>query len=477
MKSGNKKAKKVVKRSIPKEVVPLDEQTWILQPVVVTTMRHDYDLTQTRALVTIIEKLEDSIKKIMDNVCSAEQLPLFTDQEFGEDEVGKDEIMLKISLKDFGSDKRRYGTLKEALKQLVSIPIETMATDERGKSYVHLSGLCEAYIEDKPYVNYVKIKLKRKIALRLLDTKTMGVHRYLKEVVFSTKNKYVQRFYMFISSWKRSGASPVVKVIELRKMLRLENKYPRWDMFFSKVIKGAMEELKEKAEAGETDCYFTVEPVYKNGKKRGEPESLRFTILQSKAGETASEIMMKKSQRIKMEEFLKGYLQQSRANINEIMSRVNVDNMNAFNTFMAELSKKVSQQGEKIKDLRAWAYTSCVRFLTEWEEANIVDAEVVEESPDTANATKAELSDLAYSPEDATKWEHFMAFLKSSLSDMAYQTWIVPMSLHSVKGECLVIGVPNRFFYEYIEEHFLNHLRAAKNQIYGESMNIMYVIR
>lgn len=464
--------KKILKRGISKDVVPLNEQTWLLQPVVVTTMRYDYDVTDTRILVAIMEKLQDSLKKLMDNVCSPEQLPLFTNSDFGEDEVGKDEIMLEIPLKDFGSDKRRYSLLKDTLRRLVSIPIETMATDEKGKSYVHFSGLCEAYIEDKPYVNHVKIKLKKKIALRLLDTRTMGVHRYLKDVVFTTRNKYVQRFYMFISAWKQSGIMPLIKVSELRKMLRLEDKYPRWNMFYSKVIKGAMEELKQRAECGETDCYFEVEPVYKKGKSRGEPESLRFIIIKSVAGLEASEVMELKSQRIKLEDFLKTYLQQSRANINTLLAKVNKDNIEEFSTFLSELSGKASGGGDRIKDLRSWAYTSAMRFLSDWEEKREAEAKRQEAVMQTVipldNATKAEHSKLPYAPEYATKWEHFISLLQEQLPKQAFDTWIVPLSLYSANETGMVVQVPSRFFCEYLEQNYLTELRMARDASFGQ---------
>lgn len=484
------KTKKVVKRSISKEVIPLTEQTWLLQPVVVTTMRYDYDVVQTRILVAIMEKMQDSLNQLVNNACSLDQLSLFTDNDFGDDEVKADEIMLKIPLKDFGSDKRRYATLKESLKMLVSIPIETPVTDKNGRNYTKIGTLCEAYIEDKPYVNHVKIKIKKEVALRLLDTKTMGFHRYLKEVVFSTKNKYVQRFYMFISSWKKNGSTPNIKVDEIRKMLRLENKYPRWDMFYTKVIEGAMIELREKADRGETDCYFTVEKIYKNGQKRGEPDALRFIILKSKAGEEASDIMGLKSQKIKIQEFLKNNLAQSLANINGIVAHVNPDNVNEFNTFLSELNAKVTQQGDKIKDLRSWAYTSCMRFFSEWkerqDELEKQRSQPIVKQTVQANATKREQKEeeIFLSEADLSRWNHFLEVIGSEIPAESFAVWFNPDNLKFVSyvkdgngTMTLIVSIPSPFYYDMLESEFTKVMRKALDIAFVPGCNLQYYVR
>ena len=36
--------KREVKRNIPTELIPVEEETWLLQPIAVTMMRHDYSL-------------------------------------------------------------------------------------------------------------------------------------------------------------------------------------------------------------------------------------------------------------------------------------------------------------------------------------------------------------------------------------------------------------------------------------------------
>ena len=80
-------AKKVVNRNISRAVIPISEKTWLIQPLNVTMMRHDYSSTQNKVLVCIIQKLQSSIRQVLDTR-QPEQLELFTATHlFGNDVV------------------------------------------------------------------------------------------------------------------------------------------------------------------------------------------------------------------------------------------------------------------------------------------------------------------------------------------------------------------------------------------------------
>lgn len=53
-KRGAKAQKKPVKRSLSTDLIPIEEETWLLQPIAVTMMRHDYSLIQVRILVSVV---------------------------------------------------------------------------------------------------------------------------------------------------------------------------------------------------------------------------------------------------------------------------------------------------------------------------------------------------------------------------------------------------------------------------------------
>ena len=39
--------KRDIKRNIPSDLIPIEEETWLLQPIAVTMMRHDYSLRKS----------------------------------------------------------------------------------------------------------------------------------------------------------------------------------------------------------------------------------------------------------------------------------------------------------------------------------------------------------------------------------------------------------------------------------------------
>ena len=56
--------KRDVKRNIPSDLIPLENETWLLQPIAVTMMRHDYSLMQIRILVCIVEKMQQKLLRL-----------------------------------------------------------------------------------------------------------------------------------------------------------------------------------------------------------------------------------------------------------------------------------------------------------------------------------------------------------------------------------------------------------------------------
>jgi hypothetical protein len=132
----------------------------------------------------------------------------------------------------------------------------------------------------------------------MIDNKS-GTFKFLEQVLFETNQKHAMRMYFFISAWRRYPATCVRSVDWVRKWLRLENKYPRWDMFYSSVLKKAEDELYRIAVVeGKGDLYFTTKKIYKPGESEvGEPSSLQFIIHRSAAGEAYDETSEFKAQR------------------------------------------------------------------------------------------------------------------------------------------------------------------------------------
>lgn len=87
---------------------------------------------------------------------------------------------------------------------------------------------------------------------------------------------------MFIESWLKKGMT-VIKTLEFRKMLRLENRYSKFSDFCRRVLEPAKEELQMLAENGFCDCFFDYEKRYDHGQRGGEPDELIFHIYRPKS--------------------------------------------------------------------------------------------------------------------------------------------------------------------------------------------------
>lgn len=268
--------KRDIKRNIPSDLIPIEEETWLLQPIAVTMMRHDYSLIQIRILVTIVEYMQSKLHKMLNK--ERLQPEIFSDAELDND--GRLEI--KTLFKTLGVDPNHYPQLRQSLKMLAAIPVEIPYKTADGRHYQKVTNLCDVYIpEDEGiYEKYAVLKIDRTVAKRLVSL-DLGYHRLGKQIVFACKNRYTQRIYMFIESWLDKGGT-IIKTIDFRKMLRLESNYKKFSDFTRRVLEPAKAELESLAENGFCDCYFDYSKRYSYGQRGGEPDELVFKIYRPK---------------------------------------------------------------------------------------------------------------------------------------------------------------------------------------------------
>lgn len=73
-------------------------------------------------------------------------------------------------------------------------------------------------------------------------------------------------------------------------------------------------------------------------------------------------------------------------------------------------------------------------------------------------------------------WNRCLKFIKDNLPDVNYVTWFEPIVPLKIKGEVLTIQVPSAFFYEYLEEHFIDLLRTAIRKEIGKEAKLEYSV-
>ncbi len=58
-------------------------------------------------------------------------------------------------------------------------------------------------------------------------------------------------------------------------------------------------------------------------------------------------------------------------------------------------------------------------------------------------------------------WEEALAVIRSRISRQSFEAWFRPLTLGSIEGNRVQVRLPNRFFKEWFEEHYLGLLRTA----------------
>src|SRR3990172_1736571 len=59
------------------------------------------------------------------------------------------------------------------------------------------------------------------------------------------------------------------------------------------------------------------------------------------------------------------------------------------------------------------------------------------------------------------RWEEALSVIRSRISRQSFEAWFRPLTLGPVENNRIHVLLPNRFFKEWFEEHYLGMLRSA----------------
>jgi chromosomal replication initiator protein len=74
-------------------------------------------------------------------------------------------------------------------------------------------------------------------------------------------------------------------------------------------------------------------------------------------------------------------------------------------------------------------------------------------------------------------WGNCLSFIKDNIQPQAYKTWFEPIVAVKFSNNALSIQVPSKFFYEWLEEHYVKILKVALTKELGKDANLVYVIK
>ncbi|WP_339694302.1 chromosomal replication initiator protein DnaA [uncultured Roseivirga sp.] len=73
-------------------------------------------------------------------------------------------------------------------------------------------------------------------------------------------------------------------------------------------------------------------------------------------------------------------------------------------------------------------------------------------------------------------WEDCLRFIRSQVGDQSFKTWFEPIAPLKLHEGILTIQVPSQFFYEYLEEHYVQLLRQVIHTELGPNGRLEYSV-
>jgi chromosomal replication initiator protein len=73
-------------------------------------------------------------------------------------------------------------------------------------------------------------------------------------------------------------------------------------------------------------------------------------------------------------------------------------------------------------------------------------------------------------------WEEALAVIRSRISRQSFEAWFRPLALGGVDGNRIRVLLPNRFFKEWFEEHYLGLLRTALEDLMFTKVELAFLL-
>lgn len=73
-------------------------------------------------------------------------------------------------------------------------------------------------------------------------------------------------------------------------------------------------------------------------------------------------------------------------------------------------------------------------------------------------------------------WDNCLKVIKDNISEITFNTWFAPIKPFTYQDNVFTIQVPSQFFYEYLENNFVDLLKMTLGREVGEDTILQYRI-
>ena len=455
---------------------------FILNPVSYTQIRGNFSLVQTNLMIAIIAQLQDRIRE---QLSMGESTFLFKPED-----LAGNLLNFEIPLKELGISPKKYDELEAACDALLHLDMRYKRYDEHERQeYIvqqnifheiqfpkadqNAAGEKVAYKGGQRRKGFIKIKMVDESAREILNLRK-GYTRHLKGITSLCRSPRTPRLYIYLSAWRKKGTC-TVNYIDLKEFFGVltfskdhkrivENRYVKYGAFHRDVLDPVLREMRKLSDEGQIEFCFEYEPVYPHGVSRGDPDSIRFTIIEGKMGQAQQHETFLGKMRAKL--ITKYALQPNEWAKLEDLIYDDID----IKEELVRIDKLIEEK--QPDNVHAYVTEVLYRWLLEHQKPK---------EPEFAEAVeiKEEEHDRPYvQPIYLEKWNLWMEKARERLGEEFYNTYMTCASLWAVreKEKLVFVSVPNKFVSEQWEER-IGEIISYFYSAFGADKKMTYIFQ
>lgn len=73
-------------------------------------------------------------------------------------------------------------------------------------------------------------------------------------------------------------------------------------------------------------------------------------------------------------------------------------------------------------------------------------------------------------------WDTCLSYIREQINEQSFKTWFDPIVPSALQDKVLTLRVPSKFFYEWLEEHYIHLLRDVLYKTLGEGAKLEYTL-
>ena len=279
----------------------LRDQQWLYNPRVFAQVSGDFSTMHQRVLLGVLDHLQDRIIKSADAHKPGEQLwlPLFAEEEMNTN------LEFEIDAKDLGVTPGHYPELVNALEDLLTLrmgylrKIETKSGTKTEYTFANLFSRITMVTNESTGLRTGKIRIKMdKENVNDFLSMDKGYTDHVAKIGQMAKKQRTPRIYIYLSTFRESGRKEVdypqfcefLGIDDQSYLLTHDGAKPQDNPFhkYSKVKSLILEpsrlEMDQLSKDSKIDFSFTYEPLRKDGRLKGNPSHIEFTLVPGPLG-------------------------------------------------------------------------------------------------------------------------------------------------------------------------------------------------